>query len=198
MRSLLWGLLAVLLALCAGFVAFATTLPRAVEDNRTRTDAIVVLTGGSDRVETGFDLLDQGLAKRLFISGVGPEVQVSSLLAAAQRREGEAGCCVVLGRDASDTLGNARETASWMQREHFASLRLVTAQYHMPRSLLVFRRAMPRTTIIPHPVFPGSVRSDDWWLWPGTTRLLVQEYLKYLAALAFGWAERGGLEERAT
>ena len=176
-----------------GFLVFAMTLPSAVSDPRTLTDAIVVLTGGSDRVETGFELLERGLARRLFISGVAREVQFSALLAAADRPEGHNGCCVVLGRDASDTLGNARETASWVRREHLRSLRLVTAQYHMPRSLLVFRRAMPEVTIIPHPVFPDRVRSDDWWLWPGTTRLLAQEYLKYLAALAYGWT--GGLLE---
>ena len=177
------------LALAAGFVAFAMTLPRLVTDPGTPTDAIVVLTGGSDRVETGFDLLERGLARRLFISGVAPDVEVPALLAVADRRNGSAGCCIVLGHDASDTLGNARETAAWMRREGLASLRLVTAQYHMPRSLLVFRRAMPGITIIPHPVFPVRVRSGEWWLWPGTARLLAQEYLKYLAALAYGWAD---------
>lgn len=175
------------LALAAGFVWFAATLPRTVADPLTRTDAIVVLTGGSDRLETGFALLEKGAARRLFVSGVAPEVDMAALLEAADRRRGSVGCCVVLGRDANDTLGNARETAEWMRREGLGSLRLVTAQYHMPRSLLVFRRAMPDVTIIPHPVFPGAVRSEDWWLWPGTTRLLFSEYLKYLVALAFGW-----------
>lgn len=187
LRLFLAAPLALLLAFGAGFVWFATSLPRGVADAATPTDAIVVLTGGSDRLETGFDLLERGLARRLFISGVAPEVRMAALLEATDRRERGVGCCVVLGHDASDTLGNARETAAWMQRERLTSLRLVTAQYHMPRSLLVFRQAMPEVTIIPHPVFPGAVRSDKWWRWPGTTRLLFQEYLKYLGALAYGW-----------
>ena len=190
-RRALWSLLlyaaVAVLVLAGGFVVFAATLPGSVEDPDTKTDAIVVLTGGTARVETGFALLEQGLARRLFISGVAPEVEIAALLAAADRPRNGAECCVVLGRDAGDTLGNARETARWMQREGLRSLRLVTAQYHMPRSLLVFRRAMPEARIVPHPVFPERVRSGEWWRWPGTARLLAQEYLKYLAALALGW-----------
>ena len=70
-----------------------------------------------------------------------------------------------------------------MQREKFTSLRLVTASYHMPRSLLLFRRTMPEVRIAPHPVFPGHVHLDDWWRWPGTARLLASEFNKYVASL---------------
>ena len=192
-RGLLFLFCLSLIALSGGFILFATRLPQNVADTQTRTDAIVVLTGGRDRVETGLGLLEDGLARRLFVSGVAPEVDLQALLAAVDRpTRAAAACCIILGRHASDTLGNARETSSWMRREGLVSLRLVTAQYHMPRSLLVFHRAMPGITIIPHPVFPARVRSGEWWLWPGTARLLAQEYLKYLAALGLGWEDAPG------
>jgi uncharacterized SAM-binding protein YcdF (DUF218 family) len=54
----------------------------------------------------------------------------------------------------------------------------------MPRSLLEFERAMPEIEIVPHPVFPEQVKQQHWWAWPGTAALLMNEYLKYLAALA--------------
>ena len=69
-----------------------------------------------------------------------------------------------------------------MHRHRFKSLRLVTAHYHMPRSKLLFEHAMPAMDIVFHPVFPAMVRSENWWRWPGTTKLLAQEYIKYVAA----------------
>ena len=172
----------------AGFVWFIASMPDAVENERTVTEAIVVLTGGSDRVTTGLTLLERGLGRRLFISGVGQGTPRADLLERAGRTPDAFACCLTLGRGADSTHGNARETAAWMRAEHLKTLRLVTAQYHMPRSLLVFRREMPDVTIVPHPVFPEAVKRDEWWQWPGTTRLLVTEYLKYLGAVAIGIA----------
>ena len=71
-----------------------------------------------------------------------------------------------------------------MRQEGFNSLRLVTASYHMPRSLLEFSRVMPEVRIIPHPVFPERVKQERWWASPGTASLIVAEYQKYLLALA--------------
>jgi uncharacterized SAM-binding protein YcdF (DUF218 family) len=76
------------------------------------------------------------------------------------------------------------ETHEWMARQGYTSLRLVTASYHMQRSLLEFHRAMPAARIVPHPVFPDGFMRDAWWRWPGTLSLIVTEYHKYLAALA--------------
>ncbi|MGH7185259.1 MAG: YdcF family protein, partial [Pseudomonadota bacterium] len=90
---------------------------------------------------------------------------------------------VVLGHAAQDTAGNAAETAAWARREGIASIRLVTANYHMPRSLIEFRRAMPGIAILAHPVFPDRFKDREWWRWPGTFALMVREYDKYLLAV---------------
>ena len=74
----------------------------------------------------------------------------------------------VLGHEAINTLGNAHETAQWIRSQGFRSLRLVTAWYHMPRSLLEFDRAMPEIDIVAHPVFPEQVKQERWWTWRGT------------------------------
>jgi len=172
------------IGLAIGFVAFVASLPRTVDDPGTHTDAIVVLTGGSDRVSTGIRLLEAGLGRHLLISGVPDEVALRDLTMQVPGAATWIACCITLGRVALDTLGNADEAADWMRRQGFKSLRLVTAHYHMPRSRLLFAHAMPSATIIPHPVFPAAVRAERWWRWPGTTKLLAQEYLKYIAALA--------------
>src|SRR3546814_12475 len=98
-------------------------------------------------------------------------------------------CCVVLGYEADNTRGNAVETAAWMKEQGFDSLRLVTATYHMPRSLLEFHRTMPNIEIVPHPVFTEHFKRDDWWRWPGSTALLLTEYTKYLVAQVRGLAD---------
>ncbi len=177
------------LALClcwaAGFVWFAAALPTAVEDAARRTDAIVVLTGGSERLPEGMRLLQAGLAQRLFVSGVYSGVDVETILALDAQAPATLSCCIELGHDARHTVGNARETAAWMARMGFSSLRLVTANYHMPRSLALFRRAMPGIAIVPHPVFPQAVWMEAWWRRPATLALLAGEYTKYLVSLAW-------------
>ena len=92
-------------------------------------------------------------------------------------------CCVDLGREAQDTIGNAQETASWVVNHGYTSVIVVTASYHMPRALTELRYAVPGCELIPYPVFTDSVRLSDWWRWSGTTRLLAFEYTKYLASV---------------
>lgn len=175
------------IAWAAGLLWFAATLPGKPEPPLEATDAIVVLTGGSERVSTGLRLLEADLGRKLFVSGVHKHVDVDDILKLAKKDRPELACCVVLGYSADDTVGNAAETAAWMAIEQYGSLRLVTASYHMRRSLLEFHRAMPGMRILPHPVFPDAVKLADWWRWPGTAHLLATEYTKYLGAVARHW-----------
>jgi uncharacterized SAM-binding protein YcdF (DUF218 family) len=163
----------------AGLAAFLHGIPNQIEDTTTVTDTIVVLTGGSLRLQTGLKLLQKGNADKLFISGVHRGVDVEQLLRLAQQSPMEADCCISLGHEADDTTGNAEETAVWMDKHGYRSMRLVTAAYHMPRSIIEFRHAMPNTTILLHPVFPEQVKLDKWWMWPGTAGLILGEYSKY-------------------
>jgi uncharacterized SAM-binding protein YcdF (DUF218 family) len=174
----------------AGLFWFVAASPSRIADSASPTDAIVVLTGGSLRLEQGLDLLKAGKAPALFVSGVNRAVDLGQLLRAAGRlprpREGT----IALGHDADSTIGNARETARWMHAHFFHSLRLVTGWYHMRRSLLEFARAMPGVRIVPNPVFPPDVGRDDWWQRPGTAMLIANEYDKYLAVLLRPWIDR--------
>ena len=164
-----------------GLVRFITDIPDLVEDNTSKTGAIVVLTGGSGRVNEGLALLDKDLAEKLFISGVYRGLDVRKLLQLARRNFSDLESRVGIG-NAVNTIGNASETAQWSFRHQISSIRLVTAAYHMPRSMLEFRHAMPSVRIFPHPVFPNHVKQDEWWMWPGTTALFISEYNKFLMA----------------
>lgn len=165
-----------------GLWRFAAAIPNDVTAPDVQTDAIVVLTGGSLRVEGGLHLLAEGKAKKLFISGVYRGVDVAELLRVSRQSPDSVACCVVLGHAADNTLGNARETAQWMESEGYHSLRLVTASYHMPRSMLEFSRAMPDIEIVPNPVFPEFIQEAPWWQSRRSALLIASEYSKYLAA----------------
>jgi len=172
----------------AGFIWFAA--PPSPENELAATDAIVVLTGGRLRLQSGMDLLRDGKGRKLFVSGVNQQVDLDELLRVSGNAPDWASCCTALGHDADNTLGNARETAQWMREQGFRSLRLVTAWYHMPRSLLELDRAMPGIEIIAHPVFPEEVSLQHWWTSRGTVVLLASEYGKYLGALLRPVVER--------
>ena len=186
-RSLRWlGLLAlVTLVLWVGGPALFVSSSLSIRgDPSIPTDAIVVLTGGRLRLETGLQLFAAGRAKKLFVSGVNQRVDRSELLRTFGPVGQRAACCIVLGHEADNTFGNARETANWMHAEGYRSLRLVTSWYHMRRSLLEFERAMPRVKVVPHPVFAHHVDPERWWSWHGAPLLVLGEYDKFLASLA--------------
>src|ERR1700730_14777026 len=168
---------AVILVWLGGFGWFVVSSYLIREDPSSSTDAIVVLTGGRQRLETGLELLAGGNAKKLFISGVNQRFDGDELLRMLGPLPENAACCIVLGHTADNTFGNARETADWMHEEGYRSLRLVSSWYHMRRGLLEFERAMPRVTIIAHHVDP-----ELWWNWHGAPLLVLGEYGKYLAA----------------
>ena len=186
----------VVLVWFAGLLWFSTLVPSGGEPPATRTDAIVVLTGGTGRLDMGLSLLEKAYAKQLFVSGVARGVDVATLLRVAQRAPKELDCCISVGYRADDTAGNAAETAGWVTRRQVKSIRLVTASYHMPRSLIEFRHAMPGVDIVPHPVYPSQFKRRQWWLWPGTATLLASEFNKYLIARikhpGNGAARKGG------
>jgi uncharacterized SAM-binding protein YcdF (DUF218 family) len=187
-RRIMHGFLLVLVVWLAGFLAFVAAIPATVRNAEQPVDAIVVLTGGDVRLAEGFSLLDRGVAKKMLISGVSSGVDMPALLqtlnGAPQPTQAVLDCCVTLGYDARSTEGNARESLRWLGQNNFTTIRLVTANYHMNRSLLEFRRVMPEITIIPNPVFPRRMQEPYWFAQPSTVFLLFNEYHKYLVAAA--------------
>lgn len=182
-RSLGWfvtGAAAMTLLWVGGLSWFLYSSLAKPSDPRIKTDAIVVLTGGRLRVEAGLDLLGAGRAEKLFISGVNPHVDRGELMRVAGYGGNDLSR-IVVGHNADNTLGNARETADWMHEQGYRSLRLVTSWYHMRRSLLEFQRVMPDTIIVAEPVFPAPAEGGEHWL--DMTLLTVSEYDKYLATL---------------
>ena len=166
-----------------GLFRFTDFIPTEIADATTPTDAIIVLTGGSGRLTAGFVLLSENRAKKLFISGAYRGVEVRKLVRMFKHIPQQLERRISIG-NATNPLGNALETAEWIAIEGYLSLRLVTAAYHMPRSLLEFRHVMPEIMVIPHPVFPEHVKRERWWAWPGTASLIISEFNKFLLSWA--------------
>ncbi|MFT4955045.1 MAG: uncharacterized SAM-binding protein YcdF (DUF218 family) [Brevundimonas sp.] len=148
------------------------------------TDGIVALTGpSSERINAAVRLLEQGKAQRLLVSGVNREVRREELRALTPGSSRLFDCCVDLGFDAEDTMGNAQEIAAWARAKDFDSLIVVTSDYHMPRSLLEIRGMAPEVALTAHAVRTPSLDTDNWWRSPGDARRMALEYNKYLVVL---------------
>lgn len=154
-----------------GLSAMASQKERLSYDQKT--DAIIVLTGGPDRINTGLDMLAGGVAPRLFISGVNRNVTLEKLLALWNHDITDVPCCVILGHEARNTNENAREARDWVMNNDIDTIRLVTADYHMKRALVEFRHALPELSVIPYPVISNRKRPF---------MLLLNEYNKMLFA----------------
>jgi len=164
-----------------GFVAFLSQL-RGVEVKPARNaDGIVVLTGGSSRVSDAMELLAAGYGKRLLISGVHPANATSDISRSLPDNHSLLGCCVDLDRSAVNTRSNAAETRRWVKDRGFKSLIVVTSNYHMPRAIAELAHAMPEIELIPFAVVGDRWRDEPWWTSGVTFRLLLSEYVKYVA-----------------
>jgi uncharacterized SAM-binding protein YcdF (DUF218 family) len=142
------------------------------------------LTGGVARIDEAMKLLAQGKAKRLLITGVNRTTSTEELKQLASEGDQLFTCCVDIDKEARNTIDNATETSQWVARNRYHSIIVVTSNYHMPRALAELARVMPGVTLIPYAVVDNNVHLDRWWTYPGTTKLLISEYLKYLPALA--------------
>ncbi|WP_052341753.1 YdcF family protein [Salinarimonas rosea] len=167
-------------ATALGFFVFVATLERHMDDPG-RADAIVALTGGSQRVGDALDLLARGKGDRLLISGVHETTTLEEIARLNPGRERLLACCVDLDHRARNTIGNAIETRRWAAERDVGSLIVVTSNYHMPRTLLELENASPDLEVIPYAVAPANLDTAAWWYEPNAARLLAVEYLKFLA-----------------
>jgi uncharacterized SAM-binding protein YcdF (DUF218 family) len=176
------GFAAAFVAAAIGFVGFISQLRGAEIKPAGHADGIVVLTGGSSRVSDAMELLAAGYGKRLLISGVHPTNAASDISSALSANQSLLACCVDLDRSAVNTRSNAAETRRWAHERGFKSLIVVTSNYHMPRAIVELSHAMPDIALIPYAVVGDKWRDEPWWTSGAAVRLLLSEYVKYVAA----------------
>lgn len=170
-------------ALLAGFVVFLHEIPSSDQRTARNADGIVVLTGAAQRMNDAIELLAMKRGRRLLVSGVNPITTTDELKKQIPDFARLSECCIDLGHEAQNTLGNAVETARWAKKHGFKTLLVVTSAWHMPRALVELERETDGIELISYPVITERMREQSWWTSPQVARLLVFEYLKYLAAL---------------
>jgi uncharacterized SAM-binding protein YcdF (DUF218 family) len=168
-----------------GLLAFAQRIDREESpDEVTPADGIVALTGSADRISAAMKLLEDGKARRLLISGVNRVASPADIRGVAKATRRYYDCCVDLGFSATDTVGNARETAAWARAKGFHSLIVVTSDFHMPRAMLELHQALPDAALTPYPVKTTELDAGRWWRTAEGARRMTVEYCKYLVILA--------------
>jgi len=151
-----------------GFIVFSVTLGSPADSHKT--DAAVVITGGSGRIERGVEVLGRGDAKRLLIAGADPSVTKRDLVHRLGGKSRLFNCCIDLGSESVDTRSNAEEAKRWLDRRGYKSLRLITSDWHMRRARYEFRRVLGDK----YEVLPDAVRSKPRFM------TLFGEYNKML------------------
>ena len=173
----------------AGLLAFAGRVQQSTPaPPPAPAEGIVALTGlnSDERIGAALDLLQDGMGRRLLISGVSRHATREDIRNVSRAVRRLYDCCVDLGFTAADTVGNARETADWARSMRFRKLIVVTADYHLPRAMLELRAVMrePQFQLQTYAVPTRSLKAKGWWRSPRSARLMVMEYCKYLAILA--------------
>ena len=168
--------------LVVGFGVFVWHLPsRQVALDRD-ADGIVVLTGGTSRVNDALELLAAHRGKRLLITGVNTGTTTADIAREIPNHKDLLATHVDLDYSALNTLGNATQARLWATDHGFRSLIVVTSAYHMPRALAELKHQLPHAALIPFPVLSDRLRIEPWWSNGDTTKVVVTEYLKYLFA----------------
>ena len=162
-----------------GFALFGVTLGKPAKASAERTDGIVVITGGSGRIEHAVDVLDEGKGKRLLVAGADPSVTKADLVRRLGGKQRLFNCCVDLGSESVDTRSNAEETRRWLERKRFKSVRLITSDWHMRRARYEFRRVLGGD----FEVVPDAVRTEPGFM------TLFGEYNKYLLRRIAVWLD---------
>ncbi|MEQ9662772.1 MAG: YdcF family protein [Parasphingopyxis sp.] len=157
------------LAWVFGFAAFVLWLPGVGDDER-ETDAIIVLTGGKDRIERGIELMEKSRAERMLVSGVNRTVRPVELAEENGADVALFDCCIDLDQDSVDTRSNGEQAGEWLRRNDFKTVRLITTDWHMPRARFELSREIDEDVSI----YPDAIESD-----PSFMQLFL-EYNKYL------------------
>ena len=138
--------------------------------NYNKSNNIVVITGNAGRLKAAVNLMSLNKEANLLISGVAKGVKYSEIIKNNIINKEK----VKLGYNAQSTLGNAIETKIWINKNNIRDFILITDDWHMKRTLLLFKNSMPNIKIFPYKLKSSSEELKE--------RFLFEEHLKYLVS----------------
>ncbi|MGI5846237.1 MAG: YdcF family protein [Alphaproteobacteria bacterium] len=175
MRILTSSLITLIL-IAGGAVIFKVSTPSKCASIRG-DDTLFVLTGDSRRIPYAMKLLEHHPHRRLEIIGVGGH-EYAALIPDNIKQQ------VSLETLSKTTHENAKAVREITIKKRLSRIVVITTEDHMNRSMLLIKRQLPNTSIIPCPVKLQNMQPEK--------RLIrwTMEYLKYIATLI-------GLESKA-
>ena len=179
-------ILTLVLLWAGGLIFFITKINKDIPPTTDQVDAIIVLTGGQNRINTGLAFFTENISGQLFITGVHPDTKLEDIKEKWTGKRLPA-CCITLGHEATTTAQNAQETEKWLAGKNYSTIILITSHYHMPRALVEFSTIIPLSQITPY-----AVRQPNFSLLnQAHARLILSEYHK----TTFRWLQiKTGIE----
>lgn len=175
------ALIIVAWAFCLIIFLIVIPTPKKVPETLPKVDAVIILTGDYFRLEKGVEVFVKSDAKKILLSGVPKKVPKKSVLRRIKQlsKVDLPSDSLYLGHIADSTISNATEAKIFMDLNGYKSLNLVTSNYHIPRSLYLFHRAMPECEIHYTAAGLGKIEliRTKW-------RYLITEYHKLVGTIA--------------
>lgn len=143
-------------------------------------DCGVVLTGGPGRVREGFDLLSQGMIKKLIISGVHPKAQLREIFPQRSFYPTVSEKDVVLEKRSTTTYGNVHQSLPLVEALRCRSVVLITSKVHMYRAKRSFEAvASDNLDLYERSVASGSEHGQLYELLLETIKSVFYSYWAY-------------------
>lgn len=162
--TLLWRDFSQFVYILQGY-AEASKGPQLPDASEAINEAIVVLTGDKKRIPKAIELLRGRGSPWLIISGTGKGASLLDVV----NNQGDAATHIhehwnkiIVEARSQTTIDNTIESTRILNEKKINRVILVTSDYHMARSLKLFRYTNPGTEVIPYPVASGSFFWSEW------------------------------------
>jgi uncharacterized SAM-binding protein YcdF (DUF218 family) len=194
MKRFLVGLTVVmaLVAVAAAGVFFGIGFYLSPQDNLTKVDAIVAISGGETdtRTSEAVKLYKEGWGANIIFSGAALDPDSPSnakTMAAAAQAAGVPKSAIELDETATNTRGNATGAGKIIRARNYHSIILVTSPYHQRRANIAFHRVLgPNFEIVSHSSPDAEWRRSHWWATDQSRALTFDELQKVSYELLSG------------
>ncbi|MDP4038518.1 MAG: YdcF family protein [bacterium] len=172
-----------LFGVLTGIIFFGLGFYLSPQSNLTRSDAIVVISGGqtTTRAQEGIKLYKEGLAPKLIFSGAalddGPSNAAAMRLQAIE--EGMPAQDILVDEDSQNTYQNAVNSKLLLESINAKRIILVTSPYHQRRASLTFKKILGGDyTILDHSSADNRWSKSRWYKTPFGYNISMSELRK--------------------
>ncbi|MEC8100472.1 MAG: YdcF family protein [Pseudomonadota bacterium] len=162
-----------------GFQRFYLSIKNYQITYNKNIQGIAVLTGGKGRISEGLEVFKSYKDIYLLISGVDKSIKIEEILPANLLNNQK----VFTDTISETTRDNAIAIIKWAKKYNIRHIKIITSDYHMPRSMIVLSKNTKNLSFYAHPVksnidiMLGDLKSLN------KLNFLMKEYFKYLLSL---------------